>query len=110
MKHIFNRTLSSELSYSELKDLMKNKSKVYLIDVRSIQEYNEGHLQNALNIPVYDIERDIKYSVQNKNEIIILYCQSDKRSKKAKKILEKMGFVNVYYLKNGMDGIRFSFE
>ena len=105
IKSVFNRTCNNELNYTELKELIKNKNKVNLIDVRSNQEYNEGHIIDAINLPIYNLEKTIKYNVVNKDEIIILYCQSDVRSKKGKKILEKMGYINVYYLKGGIDGI-----
>ena len=105
IKHILKRTCSNELNYEELKRVMKNNTKVNLIDVRSNQEYKEGHLKKAVNLPVYDLEKKIQSIVNNKDEIIILYCQSDYRSQKGKKILNKMGYYNVFYLKGGMDGI-----
>lgn len=43
--------------------------------------------------------------LKEKDRIIIVYCQSGVRSKKAVKILNKDGFKNIYHLKNGLDGI-----
>lgn len=80
--------------------------KTFLIDVRSTQEFNEGHLQGALNIPVYDIEHKIQSVTSNKESVIILYCQAESRSIKAKKILEKMGYTNVFILKNGLNRLK----
>ena len=85
---------------------MNNNKKVYLIDVRSNQEYREFHLQNSINLPVYDLDKKIDKYTKDKNDIIILYCQTDFRSKKAKKILEKMKYNNVFFLKGGLDNIQ----
>ena len=85
-------------------DMMKN-SNINLIDVRSSQEYEEGHLDGALNIPVYQIDKEIEKFVDNKEDTIILYCSSGYRSKEAKDILENLGYENVYNLKGGLDRI-----
>ena len=99
IKRIFYRSIENkEISYKNLKELMKNKT-VYLIDVRSNQEYEEGHLDGAINISLYNIEKQIGNYVKNKTDIIILYCSSGGRSRQAKEILGRLGFKNVYNLK-----------
>lgn len=67
-------------------------------------EFREGRINTAINIPLYDIERNIKRVVPNYDSKIIVYCQSGSRSKKACKILEKLGYTNLYNLKGGLDG------
>ena len=54
LKRVWNRSANNNISYDDLKELMRNKE-IYLIDVRSGQEYEEGHLDGAINIPVYNI-------------------------------------------------------
>ena len=55
IKRIFYRSIENkEISYKNLKELMKNKT-VYLIDVRSNQEYEEGHLDGAINIALVEV-------------------------------------------------------
>ncbi len=66
-----------------------------LIDVRSPQEYESGHIQNAKNIPVDKIAEDIKYFVPDKEKTIVIYCQSGRRSEIAEKILKDLGYKNV---------------
>lgn len=83
---------------------MKNK-KVFLIDVRNNQEYEEGHLNGAINISLYNIEKQIENIVKDKTDLIILYCSSGNRSKEAKKILENLGYQEVYNLKGGIDKV-----
>lgn len=103
IKRIFYRSIENkEISYKNLKELMKNKT-VYLIDVRSNQEYEEGHLDGAINISLYNIEKQIGNYVKNKTDIIILYCSSGGRSREAKRILENLGYEEVYNLKGGID-------
>ena len=103
---MFNRSSNNELMYFEVKNIMNNNKNAILMDVRSNQEFREGHLPNAINLPVYDLPQKMQYSVTNKDDIIIIYCQSEIRSKKANKILKKMGYNNLFILKNGLDGIK----
>lgn len=72
-----------------------------LIDVRSPQEFREGHLDGAISIPEYDIKKEIEKIVLDKNKNIVVYCSSGGRSKKAQKTLNKLGYQNVYNVYNG---------
>ena len=65
------------------------------IDVRTAREYKSGHIEDAINIPYKEIGREIESVTKNKSEKIYLYCESGGRSGIAKKILDKMGYVNV---------------
>lgn len=69
--------------------------KSILIDVRTEKEFKQGHLKNAINIPHTEIKEKIKNHAKDKEEKIILYCRSGRRSGIAKKILEGMGYKNV---------------
>ena len=105
LRRILYRSIDNkDISYEDLKELMRNRE-IYLIDVRSGQEYEEGHLDSAINIPIYNIEKEISKNVKTKDDTIILYCSSGSRSKKAKSILEKLGYSEVYNLKEGIDKI-----
>ncbi len=65
------------------------------IDVRTVQEYESGHLPGARNISFDHIGERISEITTNKNAAIRLYCQSGRRSGVAKQTLEKLGYVNV---------------
>lgn len=65
-----------------------------VIDVRTEQEYKEGHLKNAINIPHVEIKNKIKEHVKDKDQKIILYCRSGRRSGIAENILKEMGYKN----------------
>ena len=92
------------ISYKEVKEIMNKNKDAILIDVRSPQEYKEGHLEKSINISLYDIERG-NYDINNKNKTIILCCQYGKRSKKAMQILRKNGYTNVYQLEGGLENL-----
>ena len=66
---------------------------VTVVDVRTQDEWNRGHLEGALHIEWQDI---LQLSLDiNKDEKIYLYCRSGNRSGKATKILEDAGYINV---------------
>ena len=98
MKRKFN---NFDINLEELNYISRNKDAI-LLDVRSPQEYNEGHLINAINIPFYELNTKLKKITDNKDKIIIVYCLSGKRSKKSVKILNEYGYNNVYNLKGGI--------
>lgn len=72
------------------------KSSFFIIDVRSRQEYKEGHIDGAINIPLYEIKSVVPTQIINKNQPIIVYCSGGVRSRKAQIILISMGYTNVY--------------
>lgn len=71
-----------------------------LIDVRTSAEYAEGHIQNAMNIPLGDIATGNLGALQDvaKGESLQLYCRSGARSQSAQGLLQKIGFTNVVNL------------
>jgi len=86
----------------EIMNIVKNNKNVVLLDVRSKQEYDEGHLRGAINIPLYELEYRAENELGDKNCIIISYCSAGIRSKKAIEILKKMGYRNLYNVEDGV--------
>ena len=106
MKEILYRSFDTrDVSYKKIKEIMQEDINNVLIDVRSRQEYAEGHLPGSINIPLYEIETQSSKLPKNKENTIIVYCASGYRSRQAKAKLENMGYTNVYSLKNGLDGM-----
>ncbi len=93
------------LTKEELKEVLKNYSNVILLDVRSHQEYEEGHINRAINIPTYELYRSAPRVLKDKDAIIIAYCTVGVRSKHAIDILRKMGYKNLYHLSGGIGQI-----
>ena len=77
-------------------------NKVTVIDVRTPQEYQDGHIENAQNINVQSADFKAKMENFDKDKPIYIYCRSGARSAKAGKILEDMGFKEIYDLKGGI--------
>lgn len=98
----FCRSLQNgEITIEELKN--KVAQGAILIDVRSNQEYREGHLQGAINIPDFEISNRIQKEIPKKNQLIVLYCQYGGRSKKTMNLMKRIGYTNVYNLYGGLD-------
>ena len=74
------------------------KKGALVIDVRTSAEFSAGHLQNAINIPLQQIESGSPLPLKDKNQVLLLHCQSGMRSAKATKLLSGMGYTNVFDL------------
>ncbi|HQR72946.1 MAG TPA: rhodanese-like domain-containing protein [Sulfurovum sp.] len=72
--------------------LAENDSNTSVLDVRTIKEYKEGHLRDAMLIPVQDLENNLGMLRQDKDKKIIVYCATGNRSVSASRILEEKGF------------------
>ena len=104
IKSLFKRKKDRNIDEYDIdeKDLNRILSKgAILVDVRSPQEYEEGHMEGAILLPEYDIRKKAKTLLPNKNMNIIVYCSSGTRSKKAQEELQEMGYTKVYNLYNG---------
>jgi rhodanese-related sulfurtransferase len=77
-------------------------SNTLVIDVRTPQEFAEGHIEGAMNIDYYDIHFENKINAIDKSKTILVYCKSGNRSGKAATILAKNKFKNVYDLSGGI--------
>ena len=76
-----------------------------LLDVRSNQEYNEGHLQGAINIPDYEQRNRVQREIKKKNQLVVIYCQYGGRSRNAYNMMKNMGYTNICNLSGGLDMI-----
>ena len=101
---LFSYSQPFTINYNEYLELSK-KNKFKLIDVRTIDEFNLNRLENSINIDFYDsvfLERFKKF---NKEDNILLYCRSGRRSLIGAEILVKNGYNNIYDLKGGVISI-----
>jgi len=74
------------------------KNGALLIDVRNPAEYSTGHLKGAINVPLQQIDSLIGSQVKDKDQVILLHCQSGMRSGMAKNRLNALGYTRVYNL------------
>lgn len=75
---------------------------VTIIDVRTPEEYQNGHIENAQNINVQSGDFKAKMENFDREKPIYIYCRSGSRSANAGRILEEMGFKEIYDLKGGI--------
>ncbi|CDB32348.1 rhodanese domain protein [Clostridium sp. CAG:575] len=108
LQYKIEKNFNLKRGFNDKKDITKDDVDLYIkqgtiiIDVRSPQEYREGHIDGAICIPDYQIKKEISKYVKNKEENIILYCSTGHRSQKAQKILENIGYTNVYNVYEGI--------
>jgi rhodanese-related sulfurtransferase len=81
---------------------MQKEKDVIVLDVRTPQEYQEGHISNAINIPVQILGQQLDNLKNFKDKKILVYCRSGHRGTIASQILDGAGFKNVYNLKGGL--------
>jgi phage shock protein E len=74
------------------------KNGALVIDVRSPGEFNSGHLPNAINLPLGELETTLPRRVKDKNQVLLLHCHSGMRSGMAKKKLKALGYANAFNL------------
>ena len=72
--------------------LLENDDNISLLDVRTIEEYKEGHLRDAKLIPLQTLSDNLHMLKADKNKKILVYCRSGSRSVAASRILESHGF------------------
>lgn len=107
-KVIYAIEKSFKRSFDENGDIKKEdinqyiKEEAVFVDVRSPQEYKEGHIDGAICIPEYEIKKKADNILNDKNKIIIVYCSTGHRSKRAQKDLINLGYKNVYNLYEGI--------
>lgn len=106
--YVIQKNLDLKRDFNDQKDISKEDLDSYIkegatiIDVRSPQEYREGHVDGSICIPDYQIKRDIGKKVPNKDEIIVVYCSTGHRSQNCQRILENLGYTNVYNVYEGI--------
>lgn len=74
-----------------------------VIDVRTPKEYAAGHLQNAVNIHVYDKDFEQRIAKLDKTQPVYVYCKVGGRSAEAVEILQQKGFTTITELEGGID-------
>ena len=83
-----------KITSDEAKKMMETQ-KVIVVDVRTLEEYNEGHIPNAISIPLETIENKAEVKLKNKDDLILVYCRSGRRSREAALKLIENGYTNV---------------
>ena len=83
------------VSMDEIKEIMKENTDYIILDARTIEEYNEGHIPNAICIPNETIDESVITKLPRKDQLILIYCRSGNRSKQAATKLAELGYTNL---------------
>ena len=83
-----------KITSDEAKNIMLTEKPI-VVDVRSLEEYNEGHIPNAISIPLETIGNEAETKLKNKDDLILVYCRSGRRSREAALRLIEKGYTNV---------------
>ena len=75
--------------------IMQNESNYVIIDARTDEEFAQGHIKDAILIPEYEIAQKAPSLLPNKDQLILVYCRSGRRSKIAAEALVNLGYTNV---------------
>lgn len=84
-----------QITQEEAKSLMDSEENYIILDVRTVEEFNEAHIEGAILIPDYEIGEKAEETLPDKNQLILVYCRSGRRSKLASAELAEMGYTNV---------------
>ena len=101
---IYSYSQPYSINFNKYLELSK-KNKFQLIDVRTNDEFNINRLTKAINIDFYDSIFLRRFEKFNKEDNILLYCRSGRRSLLGAEILVKNGYKNIYDLKGGVISI-----
>lgn len=84
-----------QISMDEAGTMMERESGYIILDVRTPAEFAEKHIPSAINVPNENIGTDEISQLPNKDQLIMVYCRSGRRSKEAAEKLVKLGYTNI---------------
>lgn len=91
-----------DISIEEAKDLIDKFKDLKIIDVRTKEEFDMGHIKNSINIDFYDYGFNSLLQKLDKGEQYLLYCRTGGRSATALSLMINMGFQNVFNMEGGI--------
>ncbi len=78
------------------KKLMAQDPRPLVVDVRTQEEYNEGHIPGAILVPIDEIRNGNFEKLEDKNQVLLIYCRTGRRAEDAAEILAEEGYSKVY--------------
>lgn len=85
----------TSVSAEKAKEYMDNEDNYIILDVRTQEEYDAGYIPGAILIPDYEIAESAEQELPQKDQLILVYCRSGNRSKKASAQLVELGYTNI---------------
>ena len=85
-----------QISQDEAMKIMDEENGYLIVDVRRPDEFAEGHIEGAINVPNEGIAEEMPEELPDKDQLLLIYCRTGRRSKEASEKLAKIGYKNVY--------------
>ena len=85
-----------KISQDKAMQMMQEQEDYLIVDVRRPDEFAEGHIAGAINVPNEDITDEMPELLPDKDQLLLIYCRSGNRSKEASQKLADMGYTKVY--------------
>lgn len=89
-------SILEKISAEKAKEMIDAKDELLILDVRTQEEFEEGHIDGAILIADYEIEEKAEDLLTDKNATILVYCRSGRRSALASQTLSEMGYTTIY--------------
>ena len=83
------------ITAEEAKQIMDSEEGYIILDVRTQEKYDQGHIPGAIVISHEDIAEKAEGVLMDKNQLILVYCRSGRRSKIAAEALVELGYTNI---------------
>lgn len=90
-----NNNSYEQITPEEAKTIMDTETDYIIIDARTEEEFAEGHIEGAIIIPEYEVAERAEKELPDKEQLILVYCRSGRRSKIASEALVNLGYTNV---------------
>ena len=90
-----NKSAYEQITPAEAKALIDSEEGYIILDVRTEEEFAEGHIEGAILIPDHEIGEKAENVLTNKDQLILVYCRSGRRSKNAASELAALGYTNI---------------
>ncbi len=84
-----------QITAQQAKEIMDSETGYVILDARTQEEFDEGHIEGAILIPEYEIAQRAEKELPDKDRLILVYCRSGRRSKIASQALVDLGYTNV---------------
>ena len=94
-KEKVQEALYMNITAEQAKKIMDSEENYIILDTRTQEEYDEGHIPGAIVIPYDEITEKAESMLLDKNQLILVYCRSGRRSKLAAADLVKLGYTNI---------------
>jgi rhodanese-related sulfurtransferase len=83
------------ITAQEAKQIMDSEEGYIILDTRTQEEYDEAHIPGAIVIPHDEITDRVEEELTDKDQLLLVYCRSGRRSKLAAETLVKLGYTNI---------------